>query len=261
MMPDWFIVTVLGIIEGVTEFLPVSSTGHLLIAEQWVGRQTDLFNVGIQSGAILAVLLVFTGRLRRLLVDWREPDNRDYLAKLGMAFGVTAMGGLVLKRLDFSLPETIMPVAWATLLGGVLLLGIERWMPGRRARDLISWPTAVLVGMGQVIAATFPGASRSGSTILMALGLGVSRPAATEFSFLLGVPTLLSAGGFVLVGSLGNPEGLPVSWKLFVLGIAVSAATAFVVVRWLLRFVQTHTFEGFAWYRIGLGVVLLLLPA
>jgi undecaprenyl-diphosphatase len=256
-MPDWLAIVVLGVIEGVTEFLPVSSTGHLLIAEHWLPRQSDLFNVVIQSGAVLAVLAVFTRRVRQLATGWRDPATRDYLLKLAAAFALTSAGGLVLKALNAALPETVTPVAWATLIGGGLILGIERWLRDRRTSDQITWAVALLVGGGQLLAAVFPGASRSGTTILMALALGVSRPAATEFSFLLGIPTLLAAGALKLVSHL-NDHGLDgENWGLLLLGTAVSAATAFAVVKWLLRFVQSHTFNGFGWYRIALGVVLL----
>jgi len=256
-MPDWLTVVLLGIVEGVTEFLPISSTGHLLIVQHWLGRQTDLFNVGIQSGAVLAVLAVFADRLKQFVLEWREPAVRDYLLKLGGAFGLTAAGGLVLKAVDFELPGTPLPVAWATLIGGVLFLIVERWLRGRPQTDRISWPAAVAMGLGQLLAAVFPGASRSGSTILVALGLGVSRPAATEFSFLLGVPTLISAGALQLVSALHDPEAEPVQWGFLLLGIIVSAITAFISVRWLLRFIQKHTFEGFGYYRIVLGLLIL----
>jgi undecaprenyl-diphosphatase len=115
------------------------------------------------------------------------------------------------------------------------------------------------VALGQLLAAVFPGASRSGSTILMALCLGVSRPAATEFSFLLGIPTLIAAGVLQTYSSLKDPAAVPEDWGMVLVAWAVAAVTAFVAVKWLLRFVQTHTFEGFGWYRIVLGVVLLLL--
>jgi undecaprenyl-diphosphatase len=257
-VPDWLDAIILGVIEGVTEFLPISSTGHLLLAEHWLGHRSDFFNVGIQSGAVLAVLVVFANRIRQLLVEWRDPVIRDYLLKLGAAFGLTAVGGLGLKKLGLELPETPVPVAWATLIGGVLFLVVERWLRGRGLTDEVSWLAAVCVGVGQLLAAVFPGASRSGSTILMALVLGVNRKAATEFSFLLGVPTLLAAGGLQFVSSLGATAEETIHWGDFGLGLVFSAVTAFVAVRWLLRFVQTHTFEVFGYYRIVLGVAILL---
>lgn len=260
-VPDWLIVIILGVIEGVTEFLPISSTGHLLIAEQWLGGQTDLFNVGIQSGAVVAVVAVFTDRLRSFLTQFQERETQQYVFKLAAAFGVTSVGGLVLKAMHFELPETAVPVAWATLIGGVLFLVVERWIRGRDLAGEISWRVAILIGAGQLLAAVFPGASRSGSTILVALLLGVNRKAAVEFSFLLGVPTLLAAGGLQLVSALRDPAAEPIAWGQLGLGVVVSALTAFAAVRWLLKFLQAHTFESFGYYRIVLGVLILLLLA
>ncbi len=258
-MVEWVQVLLLGIIEGVTEFLPVSSTGHLLIAQRWLGARSDVFNTVIQSGAVLAVVLIFTARLRQLAFQWRERGAQLYLLKLGVAFGITGAGGLLLKKAGFQLPESARPVAWATLIGGVLFIVVERWLRGREARDEISWPAAIAVALGQLLAAVFPGASRSGSTILMALCLGVSRPAATEFSFLLGIPTLLAAG-VLQVYSAQKEAGAPAEdWGLLFVAWLAAAITAFIVVKWLLRFIQTHTFEIFGWYRIILGVVILLL--
>jgi len=126
-VPAWLAVTILGVIEGVTEFLPISSTGHLLLVENagWVPRQSDLFNITIQSGAALAVLLVFGGRLRDLLGRLHEPAARAYLMKLALAFAITGVGGLVIKRLGFALPKETAPIAWATLIGGVAILAVE----------------------------------------------------------------------------------------------------------------------------------------
>ncbi len=259
-MPDWVAVILLGLIEGVTEFMPVSSTGHLLIAENahWTPRQTDLFNVVIQSGAVLAVLLVFTKRLKQLLFQWRAKETQNFLFKLGGAFLLTAAGGMVMKKLHFKLPAESAPVAWATLIGGVVILALERWLRGRPHTPDISWPVATMVGLAQLVAAVFPGTSRSGATILMAMAWGVGRPAATEFSFLLGIPTLLAAGALQIYSALKNPPVGGEEWGMVLLGTLVASLAAFAVVKWLLRFVQTHTFAGFGWYRIALGVVILL---
>src|SRR6266404_9676376 len=119
-MPDWISVVLLGIIEGITEFLPVSSTGHLLVAEHWLPRQTDLFNVVIQCGAVLAVLPLFRGRLRQFFFRWREPATQDYLLKIFVAFALTGAGGYVMDKKDFKLPERLMPVAVALFIGGLL---------------------------------------------------------------------------------------------------------------------------------------------
>ncbi|MCI0744821.1 MAG: undecaprenyl-diphosphate phosphatase [Verrucomicrobia subdivision 3 bacterium] len=258
-MPEWLNVALLGIIEGITEFLPVSSTGHLLLAEKWLGHRSDLFNVVIQCGAVLAVLMAFSGRMRDLLVKTHEPENRDYLLKLLLAFVITGAGGMVLKRFEFQLPETAAPVAWATLGGGVLILVVEGWLQGRSLKPRITWTVAAIAGVAQLAAAIFPGTSRSGATILAALALGVQRKAATEFSFLLGIPTLLAAGGMHVYSA--QQRGQTIDWPLVLIGASFAAVTAFVAVKWLLHYVQSHTFKAFGWYRIGLGILILILFA
>jgi undecaprenyl-diphosphatase len=262
-VPDWLIVTLLGIVEGITEFLPISSTAHLLICEQFLpgGAKfagNDLFNIVIQSGAVLAVIPLFRRRFIQLR-QWREPQARDMLAKIAAAFFITAAGGMVLDKMHFKLPETALPIALAMLMGGVLILIIEGWLRGRVWVDEVTWTVALTVGGGQLIAAIFPGASRSGTTILLSLLLGLSRPAATEFSFLVGIPTMLAAGGWKILKALRHSTEAPPEWGFVVLGAIVAAIISFIVVKWLLRFVQTHTFVGFGWYRILAGGLLLLL--
>ena len=258
-MPAWLAVSILGVVEGVTEFLPISSTGHLLLVENagWVSRQSDLFNITIQSGAALAVLLAFGGRLYDLVARVREWVAAAYLLKLVLAFVITGAGGLVIKRLGFTLPKETAPIAWATLVGGIAILLVEWVLRGRRAGREVTWAMATAVGLAQLLAAVFPGTSRSAATILIVMLFGLSRPAATEFSFLVGVPTLLAAGGLETVQALRHPAGVSPDWGLLAVGTVVSAATAFVTVRWLLRWVQTHSFAPFGWYRIALGLVML----
>lgn len=263
-MQDRLAAVLLGIVEGITEFLPISSTGHLLLVEHRLGLpeqsflRSEFFNIGIQSGAVLAVVAVFSERVKQFATRFAEAGTREYLLKLGSAFALTAIGGLLLKKMGLKLPEAVGPVAWATLIGGVLFLLVERWVRGKPGTADISWGIALAIGAGQLVAATFPGASRSGTTILAALALGLSRPAATEFSFLLGVPTLLAAGVYSGLKALKAPGAPPVDWGLFALGAAVSAGTAFLAVNWLLHFIQRHTFVAFGWYRILLGGVILL---
>jgi undecaprenyl-diphosphatase len=257
-MPDWIAAVVLGIIEGVTEFLPISSTGHLLLAENShvVPPQSELFNVVIQAGAVLAVFLVFSRRVKDLLFNLGDPETRDYLGKLTVAFVITGFGGLIAKKLGFTLPKDVWPIAWATLFGGVLILAIEWSSEERRLRDNITWTVAVAVGLAQLLAAVFPGTSRAGATILIAIALGLSRPAATEFSFLLGIPTLWAASAFEIYQELKHPGADPTDWRMVALGTIVSAIVAFLVVKWILRWVQSHTFVGFGWYRIALGLLM-----
>jgi undecaprenyl-diphosphatase len=258
-MPDWLAVVILGIIEGVTEFLPISSTGHLLIVENGglVPRQSELFNVVIQAGAVLAVLVVFRHRVKGLVFGLAAPDARDYLAKLVVAFALTLVGIFVARTLGAELPKTLWPIAWATLVGGVLILLIESTVSGRARRTHITWGVAIAVALAQILAAVFPGTSRAGATILLALALGVTRAAATEFSFLLGIPTMFAASAYAIYRDVKSPSPEHTAWSLVALGTIVSAIVAFIVVRWLLRFVQSHTFVGFGWYRIALGAAML----
>ena len=261
-MPLWFIITILGVVEGITEFLPVSSTGHLLIAERWLHtHQSDLFNIVIQSGAVLAVLPLFPERLRQFIFHPTESKTLVYGAKIALAFVITAIGGFVLDKKGFKLPEELKPVAIALFLGGVGFLVVEAWLRGRDLSREVTWAMAWAVGLGQLVAAVFPGTSRSGITILLCLILGLNRPAATEFCFLVGIPTMLAAGGWKIFKALHHPAAgvVPENWPMVALGFIVSALVSFVAVRWLLRYIQSHTFAIFGWYRIGLAALIALL--
>ena len=260
-MPEWIAIIILGIIEGITEFLPISSTAHLLIAEHWLPRQSDLFNIVIQSGAVIAVLPLFPQRLHQFAFQWRQKSTREYAFKIMTAFFITGVGGLMLNRAGFKLPEELWPVTWAILIGGIGFLLIEKWLPGKRPKGSVTWTVAVLVGIGQLVAAVFPGASRSGVTILLMLMLGLSRPIATEFSFLVGIPTMLAAGGLKIFQALRHlqPGAAHENWSLVLLGFIVSALISFITVKWLLNYIQTHTFIVFGWYRIALAAGLFCL--
>lgn len=260
-MPLWFAVILLGIIEGITEFLPVSSTGHLLIAEHWLPHQSDLFNVVIQCGAVLAVLPLFPQRLNQFFTKWREPATQDYLLKILVAFAITGAGGLVLEKKHFKLPETVLPIAIALLVGGILFVLVETWLKDKPHKEQVTWSVVLAVGIGQLLAAIFPGSSRSGTTILLALILSLNRMAATEFSFLVGIPTMLAASGLKIFKALHHPASdVPhENWAMIGLGFVVAAVVSFIAVKWLLRYVQTHTFIGFGWYRIAVALLLLVI--
>jgi undecaprenyl-diphosphatase len=269
-MPDWLAVIILGLLEGLTEFIPVSSTGHLLIAEDFMRQrgmlasilgnkvQTEVFTIFIQSAAALALVPLFWSKFSGMLFRFSEPKNRDLLMKLSAAFLITCGVGMALKKAGLELPETAVPVAWATLIGGFVILGVEAWRGKRSGCTELSWGIVVAVAFGQILAMIFPGASRSGSTIMIALLMGLARPAATEFSFLLGVPTLIAAGGYELLkawkaGALTGMDPLH-----YGLGFLAAAVSAFLVVNWLIHFVKGNTFNGFAIYRILLGAALLV---
>jgi undecaprenyl-diphosphatase len=255
---DLLQVILLGIIEGITEFLPISSTGHLLIAQHWLDRRSDLFNVAIQAGAILAVVVIYWRRLWDMTVHLSRPENRDYLLKLLLAFGITVVGGLVAKQLGLELPETVAPVALALIIGGFVIFAVERYAARQPPREELTWNVAFWVGIGQILAAVFPGTSRSAATIFAAMLAGMtSRPAAAEFSFLVGIPTMFAATAYEAYDLYADGQAADEPWGELAVGFIVSAIVAFIAVKWLLRYVQTHQFTVFAWYRIVLGGLLI----
>ena len=255
---ELLILIVLGIIEGVTEFLPISSTGLLLIAEHWLGHRSDVFNVVIQAGAILAVVLIYRQRLWQLATGLADARNRDYAMKLAVAFAITAVLGFIATRLGFKLPETITPIAWALIIGGLWMFAAEAIAARQPERTEITWRVAILVGLAQVVAAIFPGTSRSAATIFVALIAGTgNRAAATEFAFLVGIPTMFAASGYELLKAMKGGGGHE-DWSALAIAFVVSLITAFVAVKWLLSYIRTHRFTSFAIYRIVLGVVLLI---
>jgi undecaprenyl-diphosphatase len=259
-MHDLISVILLGIIEGITEFLPVSSTGHLLIAEKFgLGARSDLFNVGIQAGAILAITLIYWQRIWQLLTQWQDAANRRYLCKLFVAFLITCVLGFVVTHYGFALPETVTPIAWALVIGGFWILGAEAIAARQVDRKEVTWRVAILVGIAQIVAGMFPGTSRSGATIFTAMLAGTSnRPAATEFSFLVGIPTMYAATAYELLKVLKHGGAVHEDWTALIVGFVVSLVVAFVAVKWLLGYIRTHRFTWFAVYRIALGVALLV---
>ena len=261
-MPDWLINLILGVVEGITEFIPVSSTGHLLVAEHLLHvEKSDLFNIVIQCGAVIAVLPLFPQRIFKFIFEWRQKETMDYLLKIFVAFFITGAVGFVLDKKGFKLPDTSTPIAIALLVGGLAFLAVEFFLRGKKLGTEITWTIAIAVAVGQLIAGTCPGTSRSGATIIFCLLLGLSRPAATEFSFLVGIPTMLAAGGWKIFKSLHHPViGAPKEdWGMLLLTTMVAAVVSFIAVKWLLRFVQTHTFNVFGLYRIALAIAILLL--
>jgi undecaprenyl-diphosphatase len=259
-VPDWVYTIILGIVEGITEFLPISSTGHLLIVQHFMDdHRSELFNVGIQSGAVSAVVLIYWRKLLDLIVHFTRPEQLDYNLKLAAAFAVTVVLGLLARSFGFALTEDPIPVAWAVFIGAIFIF-ISEWRLDRTTpREQITWTIALSVGAAQVVAGIFPGTSRSAATIIMAMLLGVSRMLSTEFSFLLGIPTMFAAGLY-LAYEQWQEEGSAafVEMDQFWLGFMVSAVVAFIAVKWLLGFIRTHSFKPFAWYRLGLGLALLL---
>ena len=263
-MHDVITAIILGLVEGATEFLPVSSTGHLILtghALGFVGPRADAFEIIIQLGAILAVVWLYRDLLWRVARDGiAVPESRRLILALFVAFLPAAIVGLLTHHWITAHLFTPPVVIGALITGGVLILAIERWRPAPRIETVmqIGYRTALWIGVAQVCS-LIPGVSRSGATIMGALLAGVGRPAAAEFSFLLAIPVMVSATGLELWENrhlLSSADTM-----IFAIGFVVAFASALVVVRWLIRFVSHRSFDLFAWYRIGFGVVLLVLLA
>lgn len=249
----------LGVIEGATEYLPVSSTGHLIVFVDllgFIGPPGKIFEIVIQVGAVLAVCILYFRRLLSALIDFpTDPGARRFIFAIVIAFLPAAFIGVllhkVIKEYLFS-PEV---VAAALIAGGIAILVIERLRPDPRVRHIeeFSYPLALGIGLIQCIA-MIPGVSRSGATILGALLLGVERRTAAEFSFFLAIPTLTGAAVYDVWAnraSLSSDGAL-----LILLGFVSALVTAMFVVRWLIGFVGRHGFGVFAWYRIVFGLLL-----
>src|SRR6185369_11836041 len=156
-MPDWLVIIISGIVEGMTEFIPVSSTGDLLIAEKILRvYQSDLFNVVIQCGAVIAVLPLFPQRLYKFVFELGDRETQDYLLKIFTAFVITGVGGLALKHFKVKLPEELTPVAWALLIGGIAFVAVEFFLRGKKLNNEITWTVVFAVGLAQLVAAIFP---------------------------------------------------------------------------------------------------------
>ncbi len=252
---------ILGIVEGLTEFLPISSTGHLILASQLLGMHDErgkLFEIVIQSGAILAVIWEYRERLFRALAHaLTDRSALRFLSNVGIAFLPAALLGLLLasaiKDHLFNAPT----VATSFVLGGLVILWVERRerSPRIHSVDDARALDALKLGLAQCFA-LIPGTSRSGATIIGGLLFGLSRKAATEFSFFLAIPTLLGAAAYDLYKgrALLSLDDL----GMWLVGLVSAFASAFLCVRWLLRYISTHDFKIFAWYRIGFGLLILL---
>ena len=259
-MSVYLVAVILGLIEGATEFIPVSSTGHLILAGHWLGfegARARAFEVFIQLGAILAIFWIYRRLIAGVLRDATRPGGaRNLVGGLLIAFLPVAVVGLAVHGWIKAHLFDPMIVAVALVVGGVIILVIERWAPRTTITDVERIPpsTALGVGLAQVLS-LIPGTSRSAATILGGYSLGLSRRVATEFSFLLAIPVMLAATLFDLFKS--RHELVSGDTTLFAIGFATAFVSALVVVRGFLRFVSSHSFRAFAWYRIifGLGLV------
>jgi len=262
--PSLVTALLLGIVEGLTEFLPVSSTGHLIVAGSlldYTGEQAKTFEIVIQAGAILAVCWEYRARLVNALRGaLRDAGAQRFILNLFIAFLPAAVLGLAFNRAIKAHLFAPVPVACAFIVGAFVILWAERRQRARpdtvrvTSVDAMRWTDALLIGCAQALA-LIPGTSRSGATIIGGMLFGLSRVAATEFSFFLAIPTLFAATGYSLWkdASLLSAQALPA----FGVGFAASFVSAFVCVRWLIRYVSHHDFVPFAWYRIAFGAVIL----
>ncbi|CAN5505733.1 undecaprenyl-diphosphate phosphatase [soil metagenome] len=254
---------VMGIVEGLTEFLPVSSTGHLILAGSLLGfddARAKVFDVAIQSGAILAVIIVYWQKIRATLAALpSERQAQKFALNVLVGFLPAAVIGLIAYKTIKAHLFNPGVVAAAFIVGGFIILWVERRQnvapPRVESVDDMTLMDALKVGFVQCLG-MIPGTSRSGATIIGGMLLGLSRKAATDFSFFLAIPTLLGAGVYSLYKerALLSVADVP----LFCVGLVFSFVSAWICVRWLLRYISTHSFVPFAWYRIAFGVVVLV---
>ncbi|MDQ0070134.1 undecaprenyl-diphosphatase [Variovorax boronicumulans] len=254
---------IMGIVEGLTEFLPISSTGHLILAGSLLGGFGDnrgkVFEIAIQTGAIFAVILVYWQKIKSTVVALpRQPKARRLALNILIGFLPAVVLGLLFGKVikaNLFIPTV---VASTFIIGGFIILWAEKRPPGsvrvEHVDDLTAWD-ALKVGLVQCFA-MIPGTSRSGSTIIGGMLLGLSRQAATDFSFFLAIPTLIGAGVYSVYKerALLSMADVP----LFAVGLVFSFISAWLCVRWLLKFISTHNFIPFAWYRIAFGIVVLV---
>jgi undecaprenyl-diphosphatase len=254
----------MGVVEGLTEFLPISSTGHLILAGALLGfddEKAKVFDIAIQTGAILAVILVYWQKIRATVLALpTQSQARQFALNVLIAFMPAVVLGLLFGKAIQAHLFTPVVVASTFILGGFLILWAEKRQanaataPRIQDADAMSWRDALKVGLVQCLA-MIPGTSRSGATIIGGMLLGLSRKAATDFSFYLAIPTLIGAGVYSLYKerALLSMADLP----MFMVGLVFSFISAWLCVRWLLRFISSHSFNGFAWYRIVFGIVVL----
>jgi undecaprenyl-diphosphatase len=251
---------IMGVVEGLTEFLPISSTGHLILAGDLLGftsEKAKVFEVVIQTGAILAVIWYYRERFTRVLAGLAERRSQRFVANLAVAFLPAALLGLLTGKYIKAHLFKPVPVALAFLIGGFVILWAERRQHSVRVNgvDNMTGVDALKIGCAQCLA-LIPGTSRAGATIIGGMLFGLSRQAATEFSFFLAVPTLLAAGAYDLYKNRALLSSGDAGW--FGAGLIAAFVSAFLCVRWLLRYISSHDFTAFAWYRIAFAIVVLL---
>jgi undecaprenyl-diphosphatase len=252
---------VMGVVEGLTEFLPVSSTGHLILVGDLLSlndAKAKVFEIVIQTGALLAVVWEYRRRFLHVLAGlFSDPGATRFATNIAIAFAPAVVLALLFGSYIKTHLFRPVPVALAFIAGGLIILWAERRKHTVRVLDVdgMTWRDALKIGCAQCLA-LIPGTSRSGATIIGGLLFGLSRKAATEFSFFLAVPTLVGAGAYQLYKERELLSAADTGW--FGAGLLAAFVSALACVRWLLRYVATHDFTGFAWYRIAFGAVVLL---
>ena len=288
-MNVYILSVILGIIEGLTEFLPVSSTAHLRIAEAAMKIDLDdaywkMYTIVIQAGAILALMLLYLGRILEFWRTFPRSERRDRnilthpLSLTIIAFVCTSIPALLLKKWSDHNLGSITVMAAALVVGGIVMWVVDAWAsrfePNTIHVEEMSFTQAIWIGLCQSLSAIFPGTSRSMSTIAAGQLVGMDRPTALEFSFLLSIPTMLAATGYDLLKEI-HPSKAAVAaghaaanvsmtaerWIVLAIGFIVSFIVAFAVVEWFLMWVRRHGFAVFAVYRIVLGILLLIFGA
>ena len=256
---------ILGVVEGLTEFLPISSTGHLILAGSLLGfvdAKAKVFDIAIQTGAIFAVILVYWQKIRVTLLDLpTQRKAQQFALNVLIAFLPAVVLGLLFGKAIKAHLFNPMVVATTFIFGGFIILWAEkRQNSGENMvrvsdTDDMDWRLALKIGLVQCLAMV-PGTSRSGATIIGGMLLGLSRKAATDFSFYLAIPTLIGAGIYSLYKERAvlGMDDIP----LFSVGLVASFLSAWICVRWLLRFIASHSFVGFAYYRIVFGIIVLI---
>jgi undecaprenyl-diphosphatase len=259
--PVYWKALILGIVEGLTEFLPISSTGHLILAGDLLGfndAKGKIFEIVIQTGAMLAVVWEYRHKFASVLHGLTsDPAAQRFVANLVVAFMPAALLGLIFGKYIKAALFKPVPVAIAFIVGAFVILWAERreHTVAVESVDDMTWKDALKVGFAQAFA-LIPGTSRSGATIIGGLLFGLSRKAATEFSFFLAVPTLIAAGAYDLFKNRALLDLQDAGY--FGVGLVASFLSAFLCIRWLLRYIMRHDFTIFAWYRIAFGIVVIV---
>ena len=257
---------IMGLVEGFTEFLPISSTGHLILAEHLLGFQgmeekMKVFEIVIQAGAIFAVCWEYRARIAAVLTGLGDPKQQRFALNVVIAFLPAAVLGVLFNKAIKAKLFAPVPVALAFIIGALVILWVEKRAQANPASarinsvDEITPADALKIGIAQAFA-LIPGTSRSGATIMGSMIFGLSRKVATEFSFFLAIPTLLGATVYSLYKERALLSGADL--PLFSIGTVAAFVSAFLCVRWLLRYISSHTFTAFAWYRIAFGLLVLI---